>query len=201
MPLPATPDLTNLPDSPSTLTMPNQEGTTTTVRPLTENDWTSWWRLRLLALASHPDAYAQDVRDALAEDVDQARERFLTHRIQGDNRIFGSFTPDGELVGIASITRSDLRKLRHRMDISGVYVAPAARGNGVGAQVITACIDHARAIDGVLQIHVGVASHNDTAIRLYERCGFDRYAREPRLLLLPDGTVVDEDLMVVMLDA
>lgn len=201
MPLPVTldaSDIDNLAPSPKMLIVSSDP---TSIRPLTEDDWAAWWRLRLLALASHPDAFAQDVDDALAEGEEAARRRFVSDRIRGDNRIFGAFTTTGDLVGVAGISGSDRRKLRHRMEIGGVYVAPAERGNGVGAQLIVACIDHARETTGVLQVHIGVASHNDAAARLYERCGFERYGREPRLLLLPDGTAVDEDLMVLMLDS
>ena len=201
MSLPATQDPAETHDSTSPSLAPHVSGTTTSVRPLTEEDWSAWWRLRLLALASHPDSFAQDVDDTLAEGEQAARHRFEADRIGGGNRLFGAFTGSGDLVGIAGIAASDWRKLRHRMEIGGVYVAPAARGNGTGAQLIAACIEHARGTDGVLQVHIGVASHNEVTIRLYERCGFVRYGREPRLLLLPDGTAVDEDLMVLMLDS
>lgn len=170
------------------------------VRPLTRADWDGWWRLRLRALSDHPDAFAQDLEDAMAEGERSARERFETAGIAGANRIFGAFTGDGALAGVAGITRSDQRKLRHRMEIRSVYVAPEARGTGTGRRLIEACIAHARRTDGVLQVHLGVAAHNRAAMRLYERCGFVWYAREPRLLLLPDGTAIDEDLMVLFLD-
>jgi RimJ/RimL family protein N-acetyltransferase len=170
------------------------------VRPLTASDWDNWWRLRLRALADHPDAFAQDIEDAISAGEQTARERFETHRIGNSNRVFGAFTEDDTLVGVAGIDRSEPRKLRHRMEIGGVYVVPEARGAGTGERLIAACVDHARQVDGVRQVHIGVAAHNRAAARLYERCGFSWYARDPRLLLLPDGTAVDEDLMVLMLD-
>ncbi len=173
---------------------------TVRVRPLVRDDGHAWWRLRLRALADHPDAFAQDLEDAATDGERLSRERFETLGIGGNNRIFGALAADGALVGMAGIVGNDRRKLRHRMEIGGVYVAPEARGTGAGRALIEACIDHARQVDGVMQIHIGVAAHNHAAARLYERCGFTRYAREPRLLLLHDGTTVDEDLMVLMLD-
>ena len=172
-----------------------------TVRALTRVDGHAWWRLRLRALADHPDAFAQALEDAVTDGERLSRERFeASAGIGGSNRIFGAFTADEALAGVAGIVGNDRRKLRHRMEIGGVYVAPEARGTGAGRALIEACIDHARRVDGVLQVHIGVAAHNRAAARLYERCGFTWYAREPRLLLLPDGTMVDEDLMVLMLD-
>ena len=116
------------------------------------------------------------------------------------NQIFGALTHNGNLIGVAGLVGNDRRKTRHRAFIWGVYVTPAARGMGVGHRLIAACIDHARGIDGLLQVHLTVASHNRAAMHLYERLGFSRYGREPRSILLPDGRAVDEDLMVLMLD-
>ena len=170
------------------------------IRPLTRADWPAWWRLRLRALADHPDAFAEDLNDAVTDGEGLSRERFEALAIGGNNRIFGAVIADGSLVGVAGVVGNDRRKMRHRMEIRSVYVAPDARGTGAGRALIEACIGHARRAEGVMQVHIGVAAHNHAATRLYERCGFARYAREPRLLLLPDGTMVDETLMVLMLD-
>ena len=88
----------------------------------------------------------------------------------------------------------------HKDGLWGVYVVHEARGAGVGTLLISACIEHARRIEGVLQIHLTVASHNASAVRLYERCGVRRYGAEPRAHILPDGREIDEDLMVLLLD-
>ena len=52
----------------------------------------------------------------------------------------------------------------------------------------------------MLQIHITAASHNAVAIRAYARAGFVRVGRLPRVDLFPDGTTIDDDLMVLMLD-
>lgn len=80
-----------------------------------------------------------------------------------------------------------------------MYVAPTVRGTGVGRRLVGAAIDHARRTDGVLQLHLTVASHNIAAITVYTRLGFTTYGQEPRSLRLPDR-FVDEDMMVLMLD-
>ncbi|MDQ4045484.1 MAG: GNAT family N-acetyltransferase [Chloroflexota bacterium] len=171
-----------------------------TIRLLTAADWDAWWRLRLRALADHPDAFGSDIDETLSAGEQASRERFAPKYKDARNQIFGAFTGEGTLVGVAGIVGNDRRKTRHRVYIWGVYVAPEVRGANLGHRLVAACIDHARQIDGVLQIHLTVSSHNTVAVRLYERLGFTRYGREPRSLLLPDGTVVDEDLMVLLLD-
>lgn len=172
-----------------------------TVRPLTTDDWDACWALRLRALADHPDAFGSDIDETLAAGEQAARERFAPNHNYPRDRIFGAFADEGTLVGVAGLVGDDRRKTRHRMFIWGVYVVPEARGTGTGRALIEACIEHARTVNGVLQIHLTVASHNHRAVRLYERLGFTRYGREPRALVLRDGTEVDEDLMVLMLDS
>lgn len=171
-----------------------------TVRALTEADWDGWWRLRLRALAEHPDAFGSDLDETLAAGEDAARARFAPLQASDRNVIVGAIAADGEVVGVAGLVGTERRKMRHRMDIWGVYVAPEARGAGVGRRLLEACVDHARRIDGVLQVHLTVASHNSAAVRLYERLGFVRYGRDPRALILPDGREIDEELMVLFLD-
>lgn len=173
--------------------------TGTTIRALTTADWDAWWALRLRALADHPDAFGSDLEETLADEP-AARERFAPNVKDARNQLFGAFADEGTLIGVAGLVGNHRRKTRHRVYIWGVYVVPDARGTGVARRLLGACIDHARETEGVLQVHLTVASHNRTAIRLYERLGFERYGREPRALILRDGTAVDEDLMVLMLD-
>lgn len=170
------------------------------IRPLTIHDWDACWALRLQALRDHPDAFGSDLDETLAAGEQASKARFMPMAESTRDRIFGAFTENGVLVGVAGIMGNDRRKTRHRMDIWGMYVAPSARGIGTGRRLIEACIDHARGVVGALQIHLTVASHNASAIRLYERCGFRRYGTEPRALILPDGREIDEDLMVLLLD-
>jgi ribosomal protein S18 acetylase RimI-like enzyme len=172
----------------------------TTIRPLEATDWDAWWALRLRALADHPDAFGSDLDETLAAGEEAARNRFGPLHKDARNQVFGAFTDEGILVGVAGLLGTDRRKTRHRMDIWGVYVAPETRGAGVGKTLIEACVAHARAVPGTRQIHLTVASHNAAAVAIYERCGFVRYGRDPRALILSDGREIDEDLMVLMLD-
>jgi RimJ/RimL family protein N-acetyltransferase len=172
-----------------------------TIRPLAIDDWDAWWALRLRALADHPDAFGSDLDETLAAGAEVARARFAPLQDTPANQVFGAFPEDGSLVGAAGIAGADRRKQRHRLFIWGVYVTPEARGNGVGGRLIQACLAHARQVPGVRQVHLTVASHNAAAIAMYKRCGFVRYGVDPRALILPDGREIDEDLMVLRLDA
>jgi ribosomal protein S18 acetylase RimI-like enzyme len=55
-------------------------------------------------------------------------------------------------------------------------VSAAARGAGVGAQLLAACCEQARAA-GRSELRLEVSVHNRAAIRLYLRAGFRLYGR------------------------
>jgi RimJ/RimL family protein N-acetyltransferase len=169
------------------------------IRKATADDFDTWWDLRKRALRDHPDAFGSTYEKALATPLAEARDRLVTTSIAGDNALLIAINDDGTLVGTVGIRRETGSKERHRMGIWGVYIAPEARGQGLGLRLTRAAIEHARTIPGVLQIELTVASHNIPAGRVYEQAGFRRYGRHPRGLML-DGTGIDEDLMVLMLD-
>ena len=171
-----------------------------TVERITAERFPACWALRLRALRDHPDAFGQPLAEAVKLSAAEALDQFRTRWDDGDNRAFGAFDPDGVPLGMTGVVREPRRKNRHRMSVWGVYVVPEARGRGISAALLDRALRHAREVPGVLQIHITAASHNTAAIRAYERAGFVRVGRLPRVDILPDGTSIDDDLMVLMLD-
>ncbi|MGB3327757.1 MAG: GNAT family N-acetyltransferase [Thermomicrobiales bacterium] len=159
----------------------------------------AWHALRLRALKDHPDAFGASWAAYAATSLDEARAGFFAR--QGPrSRTWGAFAPDGTLLGTAGLFCDDGPKMAHRAHIWGMYVAPEARGQRIAERLIAVAIAFARSIDGILQVHLAVTSHNTSAKRLYRRMGFVTYGVEPRVLIV-EGTGYDEDLMVLMLDA
>jgi GNAT superfamily N-acetyltransferase len=89
----------------------------------------------------------------------------------------------GEIVGTATvIVYTTPFWIKARLD--EVVVDQAARGKGVGAALVTACLDIAREKGAqVAELQSGV--HRDAANRLYPRMGFER--RESNLYRLVLG--------------
>lgn len=60
--------------------------------------------------------------------------------------------------------------------INGMYVDPSARGAGLGSKLMHAALDHAKrkAANAQIKLRVSLSvfSHNISARRLYENCGF-----------------------------
>jgi ribosomal protein S18 acetylase RimI-like enzyme len=164
---------------------------TVLVRPLAEADFDAWWRLRLRMLKEHPEAFGGSYDEAVAAGAEHQRERFL----QPNGFILGAF--DGDvLIGTVGCVRERLEKMRHKAFIWGVYVAPEARGRGVGRGLMEAAIARAREWPGLQQIHLAVVTLNEAARHLYRSLGFQVYGLEPAALKV-DGRDLDEEHMLL----
>ena len=75
---------------------------------------------------------------------------------------------DDRLVG-----QLDARGREDRAAEIGMAVAEAWRGRGVGTALMQECVDWARE-RGIHKLALQVWPHNDAAIRLYEKFGFER---------------------------
>ena len=88
---------------------------------------------------------------------------------------------DGRLAGYIRVKPvTPLRENAHVLGIVGLAVAPANRRRGVASALLAAAEQHARA-RGARKLSLRVLSSNETAMRLYERRGFQR-----------EGTLRDE---------
>jgi ribosomal protein S18 acetylase RimI-like enzyme len=81
----------------------------------------------------------------------------------------------------------------HVLGVLGLAVAPTARRQGVAAALLTAAEDQART-RGAAKLSLRVLSTNHSAIRLYERQGFEHEGLLRGEFLI-DGRYVDDVLM------
>ncbi len=105
---------------------------------------------------------------------------------------------DGAIAGWVKLTpATPLPSSRHVTMINGLAVAPEHQGHGVGRALVEAAVRAARA-GGARKVSLRVLAHNDTARRLYERCGFVVEGVLKGEFHL-DGAYVDDVLMAVHL--
>jgi len=157
------------------------------LRQLRSADAEAYRSLRLSGLAESPDAFGSDFATESASPVEAFAKTL-------DNLyVAGAFGSD-RLVAVAGFRQHDREKTRHRGDIWGVYVAPEARGKGIGRRLLEHVFAHARG--RVQQVHLSVTTSNVPAVALYENLGFTRYGTEPRALKV-NGRYLDEHLMVL----
>ena len=74
-----------------------------------------------------------------------------------------------------------------------VYLAPAARGQGIGAYCLQLAEDYAPTI-GVNTLLGYIFGHNTPSLRLFEKFGYAQWANMPRIATL-DG--IERDLIIV----
>lgn len=166
------------------------------IRALLPADAEAYATLRRRALDTDPHAFLGSPEDDFAIDAEEVRRRLVEGERLGDRFIVGAF--DAGLAGFLGFYRERMRKLRHKGRLWGFYVAPEQRGRGLGAALLDAALERARAMPGLEQLGLSVSTPCEAAHRLYRRTGFRSYGTEPRALRLDDA-YLDEHLMVLEL--
>jgi GNAT superfamily N-acetyltransferase len=136
------------------------------VRPFTIDEWPAYRALRLAALAEAPYAFGSTLAEALARGDEDWRNN-LAARVQFVAEL------DGEHVGMAGAIVDDDPD---EPDLVSMWVAPSARGRGVGDELVQAVLGWARDA-GYAAVGLWVYDTNPGAEKLYRRNGFVRTGR------------------------
>ncbi|MBZ9750461.1 GNAT family N-acetyltransferase [Deinococcus sp. HMF7604] len=166
----------------------------TFTRRLTVADAQVYRAVRLAALHADPAAFLTTAAEFAAQPLNQLEARLAP---DAPGVTLGAFL-SGNLVGLLTLVRESAPALAHRVNIYGVSVAPAARGQGTGERLVRAGIETTRTWPGVTSLHLAVMETQTAARRLYERCGFRVWGRQPDAVRR-DGQVFAEDWMVLEL--
>jgi len=132
------------------------------VREVKADEWELVRDVRLAALHEAPYAFGSSYAREAQFTEEQWRGRFSSRSVT-----FLAELPDGaEPVGLAGVYEDD-----GMADLVSMWVRPAARGLGVGAALVTAAADWAKARDHDT-LYLWVTESNPAAVGLYRRCGF-----------------------------
>ncbi|NMC54476.1 MAG: GNAT family N-acetyltransferase [Chloroflexi bacterium] len=104
---------------------------------------------------------------------------------------------DGELVGYLSAQAGSFRRNRHSAYIT-TGIRQAYCGQGWGKRLFADLIGWAK-VSGITRLELTVMSHNQRAIGLYTRMGFQKEGVKHHSLRV-DNQFVDEDYMALLLD-
>jgi ribosomal protein S18 acetylase RimI-like enzyme len=103
-------------------------------------------------------------------------------------RVLLAARSEGRIVGTVQVVLDQPENQPHRGDVSKMLVTRAARNRGVGEMLMRAAEAAAR-LKGKSLLVLDTAS--DAAMRLYERCGWQRVGAIPDYALLPQGGYCD----------
>lgn len=152
------------------------------VRPLGPSDAAVFQQCRLRALRDAPEAFGSTYE----EEADLATETvagLLAPPGDSAQVVLGAFLEDasggGALVGIIVCHREHRLKARHKATVGGMYVAPEARGRGIGRALLERAVEEARGWPGVEKLTLTVVERAAAARALYRAAGFTPYGLEP----------------------
>lgn len=90
------------------------------------------------------------------------------------------------LLGAAGLSFEQRERTRHKATLFGLYVRPAARGQGLGRRLVEHLLQEARALGRIELVQLTVSAGNPDALALYGRCGFVPFGTEPMAVRLGD---------------
>lgn len=135
------------------------------VRRLGEEDWRLWRRLRRAALAESPAAFGSTLAQWSGHGDREERWRARLR----DVALHLVVESAGDPVGVVAATAPHDEGV---VELVSLWVAPAARGTGVGDAAVEGVLAWASAEHPGADVVLSVAAGNAAAARLYARHGF-----------------------------
>jgi len=150
------------------------------IRRLSEADAERFAALRRAVTTDNPIPMGLSLEEELARPIEGFRAQLAYPE---PNAAFGAFLQD-ELLGCAAVAwPSKLPSSRHKTNLWGVFVAPGARGRGIGRTLVQHALAHAFG-HGVRRVNLLVYLPNEPAVCLYRSLGFEPCGREPEAVRL-----------------
>ena len=134
-------------------------------RVVDPDEWRVWRELRLAALADAPAAFCSTLAEWSGAGDTEQRWRARLH----DVALNLVLVLNGAPVGMVSATAPDGEG---QVELMSLWVAPAARGQGVGDEAVRQVLGWARQEYPAGRVVLYVKAANGHATRLYERHGF-----------------------------
>ena len=161
------------------------------IRLLNADDAPAYRVLRTEALRTEPFAFGSDYESY----IKKTDEQVAAQVVPIEDRVFtlGAFV-DGELIGSATLWRTESIRFRHGADLTAMYVSDSARGKGVGKALVAALIERARTLNGLEKISLSVSTCQQSACRLYRSMGFVTWGIEENAIKVGEETTATEHM-------
>lgn len=102
----------------------------------------------------------------------------------------------GQIVGMLDNWTDRRQRVAH-VTCFAMSVAEDMRGNGIGRALLETFIDWVEKHPSLKRIELHVHSDNGPAIKLYEKCGFEREGVRKGAVQYEDGRIIDDILMAL----
>lgn len=170
-----------------------------TVRPATPSDVPV---LSEVAAATFglacPPSMTRDRVEAFVREV-LSPESFAKYVADAERHVLLAEAADGAALGYAMLVSgqpydADVRaviRLRPTVELSKIYVLPAAHGTGAAAELMSSSLEWARS-SGAAGVWLGVNQQNERAQRFYAKSGFERVGTKRFLV----GGVYEDDFVL-----
>lgn len=166
------------------------------IRPLVAADAVAYKALRDEALRTAPEAFTSDYASSVGRDASEYVARFGA--LESGQFFLGAFGASGQLLGCVGCEREQRAQQRHCAVVVGMMVSPAAQRQGIGRQLVKACVQAASQVPGLTQLVLTVTASNPHVVRLYEQAGFRAWGLLPNAVMV-DGVGFDKLHMVLVL--
>jgi ribosomal protein S18 acetylase RimI-like enzyme len=163
------------------------------IRTLGPSDAELYRSIRLKALLNHAEVFATSYEEESNHPIEKYRYRFQSE----DSITIGAFE-NGELVGVVTLVKEKLTKLRHKANVAGMYVSPEKQGLGIGKALLQELIKKAKDSQDIEQLLLTVVSTNNRAKKLYSSLGFEVFGIEKKAMKI-EKAYFDEEHMVLFL--
>jgi GNAT superfamily N-acetyltransferase len=121
------------------------------IRTLVPSDADMYLSIRLVVLQKNSEAFATSYEEEMKRPADKY------HFQSEDSFTLGAFE-NGELIGVVTLVKEKLKKLRHKAHIVAMYVSPEKQGFGIGKALLHEVIKKAKDIQDIEQLNLSVVS-------------------------------------------
>lgn len=147
------------------------------IRQLEASDSKEYYKMRLVGLELHPEAFGTGAEAwSLATDE---QVRALLQTSDREEFVLGAFE-NGELAGVIGLKREKKNSVRHKGTVWGLVVHPNFRNKGLGVSLIKALIEKAARQEELEYIRAVVTNTSLNALGIFESQGFNKYGVEER---------------------
>lgn len=127
----------------------------------------------------------------------EAEARLIRDIARSVNSLFLVAEFEGRIVGQLTLEGGKRRNVRHAATL-GITVEREWRGRGIGRRLIEHAITWARQSGVLTRIELHVFARNESAVHLYESCGFELEGRR-RGPVMRDGELLDDLVMALLI--